>query len=213
MQEHVVDLPGLQRLHERQRSARRALHHEPHLRDLRRQPRDLLGLRAEHGLRHQDAAHGRAHLQPRRGRRVHVRPLDLPGQPGLRRLLRAHGEGDEPIAAREGRAYARTARRRPRSPHDRGHHAELQPVHRRDVPRGAADEPPHARDVLPDGRPPRPPVDALPGRHRHGGDATGLHGLHGTAPEVPRLREEGDPPQRRHLRLLLRGAAWLRDGR
>ena len=38
----------------------------------------------------------RVDLQPRRGRRVHVRPLHLPGQPGVRGLLRADGPGDEP---------------------------------------------------------------------------------------------------------------------
>ena len=91
----------------RQGSARRALHHQPHLRHLRRQPRHLLGLRAEHGVRDQDAAAGRVDLQPRRGRRVHVRPLDLPGQPGVRRLLRADGQGDQPEPARDGRADAR----------------------------------------------------------------------------------------------------------
>jgi hydrogenase large subunit len=40
--QHVVDLPRLQRLHEGQGPARRPLHHEPHLRHLRRQPRHLL---------------------------------------------------------------------------------------------------------------------------------------------------------------------------
>ncbi len=43
MPQHVVDLPRLQRLHEGQGPARRALHHQPHLRHLRRQPRHLLG--------------------------------------------------------------------------------------------------------------------------------------------------------------------------
>ena len=149
---------------------------------------------------------GRAHLQPRRGGRVHVRPRHLPGQPGLRGLLREDGEGDEPLAAREGRAHAGAALGHPRSPYDRGHHAELQPVHRGDVPRGAADEPPDARDVLPDGRAPRAPVDALPRRYGDGGDTAGLHRLPRASHEVSRLLQEGDPAQRRHLRLLLRGA-------
>ena len=38
--------------------ARRALHHQPHLRHLRRQPRHLLGLQPEHGLRRAPAAPG-----------------------------------------------------------------------------------------------------------------------------------------------------------
>ena len=42
---HVVDLPRLFDLHEGQGSAGRALHHQPHLRYLWRQPRDLLVLR------------------------------------------------------------------------------------------------------------------------------------------------------------------------
>ena len=41
--QHLVDLPRLQHLHEGQGPARRALHHQPDLRHLRRQPRDLLG--------------------------------------------------------------------------------------------------------------------------------------------------------------------------
>ena len=40
--QHVVDLPRLQHLHEGQGPARRPLHHQPHLRHLRRQPRHLL---------------------------------------------------------------------------------------------------------------------------------------------------------------------------
>ena len=56
--QHLVDLPRLQHLHEGQGPARRPLHHQPHLRDLRRQPRHLLGLRAEHGLRRPAAAVG-----------------------------------------------------------------------------------------------------------------------------------------------------------
>ncbi len=41
MLQHIVDLPWLQHLHEGQGPARRPLHHQPHLRHLRRQPRDL----------------------------------------------------------------------------------------------------------------------------------------------------------------------------
>ena len=39
--QHLVDLPRLQHLHEGQGPARRPLHHQPHLRHLRRQPRHL----------------------------------------------------------------------------------------------------------------------------------------------------------------------------
>ena len=169
--EHVVDLSRLQRVHEGQGPARRALHHEPHLRHLRRQPRHLLDVRAEHGVRHQAAAPRRVDRQPRRSGRVHVRPQPVPGQPGRRRLLREDGAATNPgvfdLAERTEAPHAR----RPRLPHDRRHHARAQPVHRRAVPRSAADEPAHARDVLPDGRPARAPVDALSRRRRHRADA------------------------------------------
>ena len=62
--------------------------------------------------------------QPRRSRRVHVRPLDLPGQPGVRRLLRADGQGDQPERCwRSAENTAAPHAEHPRLPHDRGHHA------------------------------------------------------------------------------------------
>ena len=139
--QHVVDLPRLQHLHEGQGPARRALHHQPHLRHLRRQPRHLLLLRAEHGLRREAAAPGRVDRQPRRGRRVHVRPQHLPGEPGRGRLLREDGRRDQPRRARAGQPHRGAARRRPRLPHHRRHHAVAEPVHRRVLPRGAAGQP------------------------------------------------------------------------
>ena len=164
--QHVVDLPRLQHLHEGQGPARRPLHHQPHLRHLRRQPRDLLLLRAEHGLRRAPAGARRVDHQPRRGRRVHVRPQHLPGEPGRRRLLREDGRRDQPRRARAGQPHRGAARRRPRLQDDRRHHALAEPVHRRVLPRGAAGQPLHPRDVLPDGRAPRPPVDAVSRRRR-----------------------------------------------
>ena len=114
------------------------------------------------------AAAGRVDRQPRRGGRVHLRPHHLPGQPGVRGLLRADGQGDQP--ERAGRRPRRPRRRAPTSTatDDRRHHALLQPVHGRDVPGGAAHEPHRARDDLPDGGAPRAPVHDLPGRRRHG---------------------------------------------
>ena len=103
--QHVVDLPRLQRLHEGQGPARRPLHHQPHLRHLRRQPRDLLRVRPEHGLRGPPAGPRRVDHQPRRGRRVHVRPQHLPGEPGRRRLLREDGRRDQPRRARAGQPH------------------------------------------------------------------------------------------------------------
>ena len=59
----------------------------------------------------QPAGHGRVDRQPRRSRRVHVRPQHLPGQPGRRRFLRADGQGNQSrragTKAREDRVAAR----------------------------------------------------------------------------------------------------------
>ena len=72
-----------------------------------------------------------------------------------------------PGVAGAGQPHRGAARRRPRLPHHRRHHAVAQPDRGRVLPRGAPGQPLHARDVLPDGGPPRPPLDALPGRRRH----------------------------------------------
>ena len=50
---------------------------------------------------------------------------------------------------------------RARLPHDRGHHALVQPVRGRLLPAGAEGVPDHPGDVLPDGGPPRAPVHGL----------------------------------------------------
>ena len=73
--------------------------------------------------------------------------------------------------------------------------------------------PGHARDVLPDGGPARPSVDALSRRRRHDARADAVHRLPQPADRLPRLRQEGRRAERRRLRLLLRGAARLRGGR
>ena len=213
MPQHLVDLPRLLDLHEGQGPARRALHHQPHLRHLRRQPRHLLLLRAEHGLRRQAAAPGRVDRQPRRGRRVHVRPQHLPGEPGRGGLLREDGRRDQPRRAGAGQPHRGAARRRPRLPHHRRHHAVAEPVHRRVLPRGAAGQPADAGDVLPDGGAARPPLHALPGRRRHGRDHPADDRLPHPADALRRVHEEGRADARRPVRLLLRGAARLRAGR
>ena len=88
-----------------------------------------------------------------------------------------------------------------------------QPVHRRVLSRSAADEPHDARDVLPDGRPPRPSLHALSRRRRHGADGPALHRLPRPADEVRRVHEESRAAARRPVRLLLRGPARLRGSR
>lgn len=213
MPEHLVGLPRLQRVHEGQGPAGRALHHQPDLRHLRRQPCDLLGLRTEHGVRHQTAAARRLDHQPRRGRRVHVRPHDLPGQPGVRRLLRADGRRDEPGPAGDGEEHRRAARLRPRLPDDRRHHGGVQPVRGLGLQGGPPAEPHHPRDDLPDGGAARPPVHPLSRRRGDGRDAAGVHRLPRPADALPRLRQARRRDERRHLRLLPGGAARLRPGR
>ena len=101
----------------------------------------------------------------------------------------------------------RTATRRSRTS------CVVQPVHGRDVPRGAAHEPDRARDDLPDGGAPRAPVHDLPGRRRHGRHADAADRLPEPAAALPGLHQEGRRDERRRLRLLLRGAAGLRGGR
>ena len=52
--------------------------------------------------------------------------------------------------------------------HHRRYHARAESVYRRLLSGSAADEPNDARNVLPHGRPSRPPVNALSGRRGHG---------------------------------------------
>ena len=64
----------------------------------------------EHGLRRQAAEARRLRLQPGRARRLHVRPRDLQRLHVQRGLLRADGQGHQPVAAREGREDVGAAR-------------------------------------------------------------------------------------------------------
>ena len=68
-------------------------------------------------------------------------------------------------------------------------------------------------DVLPDGGAARAPLDALPGRGRHGGHHPADDRLHDPADALRRVHEEGRADARRPVRLLLRGPARLRAGR
>ena len=67
----------------------------------------------------------------------------------------------------------------------------LNPVHRRVLSRGSANEPHDARDVLPDGRPSRSSVHALSGRRGNRSHHSALHRLPGSLDEVCRVHEEG----------------------
>ena len=213
MSQHLFHLPGLQHLHEGQGPPRRPLHHQPYLRHLRRQPRHLLLLRAEHGLRRPPARARRADRQPRRGGRVHVRPQHLPGEPGRRGLLREDGGRDQSGRAGTGQPYRGAPRRGPRVQDDRRHHAVAQPVLRGVLPRGAAGQPLHPGDVLPDGGPARPSLDLVPGRCRHDGDDPALHRLLHPAHALRGVHEAGRADARRPVRFLLPGHARVRGGR
>ena len=213
MLQHLVDLPRLQHLHEGEGSARRALHHQPHLRHLRRQPRDLFVLRAADGVRRASARARRVDRQPRRGRRVHVRSQHLPGEPRRRRLLRKDGEGDQSGRLGQGAEDGSASCRRSRLSDDRRHHALAQSVRGGVLPRGARHEPSHPRDVLPDGGAARAPVHALSRRRRDDGDDSDVHRLPRAADEVRRVHEARRADARRPLRLLLPGASGLREGR
>ena len=213
MPQHLVDLPRVQHLHEGQGPAGRALHHQPHLRHLRRQPRHLLGLQPEHGLRRAPAASRRVDHQPGRVRGVHVRPQHLPGEPGRGGLLRADGRRDQPRRAGAGQPDRGAARGRPRLQVHRRHHALAEPARGRVLPRGAPGEPLHPGDVLPDGGAPCAPLDALPGRRRHHGDGAAVHRLPHAAHALRGVHEARRAHARRPVRLLLRGPARVRGGR
>ncbi len=153
-------------------------------------------------------------LQPRRSRRVHVRPHDLPGQLGVRRLLRADREGDE------SRACCAKAEQTPRRMPTIHGYKTIADIMRAFNPfsgelylAGAADQPDDARDVLPDGRAARPSVDALSRRYRNRRDAASLHRLHVAPARRHGLHQARRADERRRLRLLLRGAARIRRGR
>ena len=213
--QHLVDLPRLQHLHEGQGPARRPLHHQPHLRHLRRQPRHLLRATRRTwpsaSSRRTSASGSSTSARP---------PSTCSTTTSSRRTWSASTSASRwsgrptPACWRQGREHRGAARRRPRLPHHRRHHAGAQPVHRRVLPRGAADEPADARDVLPDGGPARPPLDALPRRRRHRRRRIQLFTDYLVRlMQLRRVHEEGRAAARRPVRLLLRGAARLRGGR
>ena len=102
---------------------------------------------------------------------------------------------------------------RARLPHDRGHHAVVQPLRGRLLPAGVEGVPDHPGDVLPDGGPPRAPVHGLPRRGGHLARADAVHRLHLAADQHPGLHQALGRDERRHVRLLLRGTARVRGGR
>ena len=166
--QHLVDLPRLQHLHEGQGPPRRALHHQPHLRHLRRQPRHLLGATP----RTWPTASGRPHLGEwivNLGEAAeymfdhNIFQENLVGVDFCEKMVAETNPGvleqaNQTEAPHAGEHGYKTIADIMRS---------LNPFTGRVLPRGAPGQPVHPRDVLPDGRPPRPSVDALPGRRRH----------------------------------------------
>ncbi len=148
--------------------------------------------------------------QSRRSRRVHVRPQYFPGQPGRRGFLRADGEGNQSRRVCQGgkdrRCRTRICTATARSRTSCG----AESVHRRVLSRSAANEPHDARNVLPDGRPPRASVHAVSRRRGHRSHDSALHRLSRAPDEVRGVHEEGRAAARRFVRFLLRGAARLR---
>ena len=167
----------------------------------------------EHGLRHLPAEARQLRLQPGGAGRLHVRPCDLQRLHVQRGLLRADGQGHQPVPAREGGEDVVAARRHPRLQDDRRHHAGAQPVHGRVLPGDPPGGPLHARDVLPLRRPPHAPVDDHAGRRQRGHHAPDVHGLLRAAHALHGLLQAHRADARRHLRLLPPGAARLRHGR
>ena len=72
------------------------------------------------------AAYRRVDHQPGRGRRVHVRPQHLPGEPGRRGFLREDGARNQSRRLGKGRKDRGAARRGARLSHHRRHHEVAQ---------------------------------------------------------------------------------------
>ena len=214
MPQHVVDLSRLQHFHEGQGSARRPLHHQPHLRHLRRQPRHL-----RHATRRTwPSASGRRPL-PNGSSTWVKRPNTCSTTTSSRTTWSASTSASRWSARPIPACWPRP--KKPTAPNAEHHGYRtiadimraLEPVHRRVLPRNAARQPLHARDVLPDGRPARASFDALSGRRRHGSHRAAVHRLHRPADAVRRVHEEVPAAARRPVQFLVRGAARLRGSR
>ena len=156
----------------------------------------------------------RVDRQPRRGGRVHLRPHHLPGQPGVRGLLRADGQGDQPE-----RCWRRRRRPRRRTPSIHGYRTIADIMRSYNPFTGET-----YKEALQMSRIGREMICLMEGRHvhpstlypggvGHGGHADAVHRLPEPAAALPGLHQEGRRDERRRLRLLLRGAAGLRGGR
>ena len=188
--QHVIDLPRLQHLHEGQGSARRAFHHEPDLRHLRRQPRHVLVLCAEHGLRRQAAA-----PRPSGSSISARRPSTCSTTTSSRTTWSASTSASGWCKETNPGVWAKAEKTEAPHAADHGYRTigdimrALNPFEGefyREALQMSRDD---ARDVLPDGGPPRPSVDALPGRRGHGGDDPAVHGLSGPADALRRVHE------------------------
>ena len=174
----------------------------------------LLVPEPEHGLRRQAAEARRLRLQPGRVRRLHVRPRDLQRLHGERGLLRADGEGDQPERPREGGD-------RPRPSTPRSTATGRSPTSCGRSTRSPASSTSRRCEVA---RYTREMYCLFGGRHTHpstimpGGCSANITHQTMTDYYVRLMRyfeycQAHRADARRPLRLLLRGAAGLREGR
>ncbi len=106
--------------------------------------------------------------QPRRGGGVHVRPQHLIRTTSSAWTTASRWSGRPTPACGRRRKTDRSAERQAsRLSNHRRHYDGAQSVQRRVLSRNAANEPADARNVLSDGRPPRPSFDALSRRRGH----------------------------------------------
>ena len=80
-----------------------------------------------------------------------------------------------PSVWEKAKTHRSAARRRPWLQNHRRHHDGAESVQRRVLSRDTARQPLHARDVLPDGRPPRSSFHSLSGWRGHGADDPAFH--------------------------------------
>ena len=206
----LVDLPRLQRVHEGQGSARLALHHQPHLRHLRRQPRHLLLLRAEHGLRRSSRR-----TWPSGSSTSAKPPSTCSTTTSSRRTWSASTSARRWCKETNPGVWSRAEKTEAPHAAEHGYRTigdimkSVNPIEGEFYREALHGQPPDARDVLPHGRAPRASVDALSGRRRHRGDGAAVHRLPDAAHALRRLREARGAAARRSVRLLLRGAARL----
>ena len=191
--QHVLDLPRLQHLHEGQGPARRPLHHQPHLRHLRRQPRHVLRATPRTwptASRRRPWASGSSTWArpPSTCSTTTSSRRTWSAWTSARRWSRETNPGVLSRPSAPSRRTPATTATRP-SPTSCGRSTRS----RRVLPRGPPGQPLHPRDVLPHGGPARPPLDAVPRRRGHHGHRPAVHRLLHPAHALRGVHEAGRP--------------------